>query len=309
MLLLRRFEERCARLYQEEAIRGFMHLYVGEEAVATGVLDALDADDAVVATYREHGHALLKGVPAGAIMAEMFARVEGCCRGRGGSMHLFDTTHRFYGGNAIVGGGLPIAVGLALADKLRGEPHVTACFFGEGAVAEGEFHECLNLAALWRLPVLFCCENNRYAMGTALARSEAATDLALRAASYGLAAWSTDGMDVEAVAASAARAALEVREGQRPCFLELQTYRFRAHSMYDPELYRDKAEVARWKEHDPIAELDRRLRASGELDDAGRAGMEAAVAAEIDAAVAFAEAGALEPVEHLTRHVYAAVAS
>lgn len=162
---------------------------------------------------------------------------------------------------------------------------------------------------LWRLPVLFCCENNRYAMGTALGRSEAATDLALRAASYGLAAWSTDGMDVDAVAASAARAVLEVREGPRPCFLELQTYRFRAHSMYDPELYRDKAEVAQWKEHDPIVELDRRLRASGELDDAGRAAMEAAVAAEIDAAVAFAEAGTLEPVEHLTRHVYAEVAS
>ena len=307
MLLLRRFEERCARLYQQSAIRGFVHLYVGEEAAATGVLDALDEGDAVVATYREHGHALLKGVPAAAVMAEMFAKAEGCCGGRGGSMHLFDTGRRFYGGNAIVGGGLPIAVGLALADCLRGERRVTACFFGEGAVAEGEFHECMNLAALWQLPVLFCCENNLYAMGTALARSEAATDLAVRAAGYGMAAWTVDGMDVEAVAASAARAVLEVREGGRPCFLELKTYRFRAHSMYDPELYRDKAEVARWKERDPILELGTRLRDAGELDDDGLAAMEAEVTAEIDAAVTFAEAGTPEPVERLTRHVYAEV--
>ncbi len=304
MLLVRRFEERCAQLYQETKIRGFLHLYIGEEAVAAGVMAALEADDAVVATYREHGHALLKGVPAGAIMAEMFGKAEGCSGGRGGSMHLFDAERRFYGGNAIVAGGLPIAVGLALADKLAGRARVTVCFFGEGAMAEGEFHECMNLAALWDLPVLFCCENNRYAMGTALARSEAATDLALRAGSYGMAAWAVDGMDLDAVAASAHRAVLEVRTGTRPAFLELQTYRFRAHSMYDPELYRDKAEVAQWKEHDPIAA---HIARHG-VDDATVAALEASVAAEIDEAVAFAEAGTLEPVEDLERHVYAEVA-
>ncbi len=305
MMLIRRFEERCAQLYQETKIRGFVHLYIGEEAVATGVMAALDPQDNVVATYREHGHALLKGVPAGEVMAEMYGVIEGCSRGRGGSMHLFDAERRFYGGNAIVAGGLPLAVGLALADKLRGDRRVTACFFGEGAMAEGEFHECMNLAALWELPVLFCCENNLYAMGTALDRSEAETDLALRAGSYGIPAWSVDGMDVEAVEESARRAVLEVREGGRPCYIELRTYRFRAHSMYDPELYRDKAEVVRWKEHDPITLLTKRLTAAGVLDDAALAAMEADVVAEVEAAVAFAEAGTKEPVEDLTRFVYA----
>lgn len=304
MLLVRHFEERCARLYQESRIRGFLHLYVGEEAVAAGVLGALEADDNLVATYREHGHALLKGVDPGAVMAEMFGCQEGCSGGRGGSMHLFDASHRLFGGNAIVGGGLPLAVGLALADHLTGTARVTACFFGEGAVAEGEFHECMNLAALWELPVLFCCENNLYAMGTALERSEADTDLCVRAATYGMAAWSVDGMDVEAVQTAARRAVAMVRAG-RPCFLELRTYRFRAHSMYDPELYRDKAEVARWKERDPIALFRRRLEAAGALSGEDAERLEREAVATVDAAVAFAETGTLEPIETLTRHVYA----
>ena len=245
MLRIRRFEERCVELYSTTKIRGFLHLYIGEEAVAVGAMQALTDDDAIVATYREHGHALVRGVPAGAVMAEMYGRVEGCSRGRGGSMHLFDASRRFYGGNAIVGGGLPLAVGLALADKLQGRRRVTACFFGEGAVAEGEFHESMNLAARWKLPVLFCCENNLYAMGTALGRSESETDLALKAASYEMPAWSVDGMDVMAVADAARRAVVECRAGGGPVFLELRTYRFRAHSMYDPERYRAKEEVER----------------------------------------------------------------
>jgi len=202
-----------------------------------------------------------------------------------------------------VGGGLPIAVGLALADRMQARPRVTACFFGEGAVAEGEFHESMNLAALWRLPVLFCCENNLYAMGTALARSESQLDLSLKAASYGMPAWPVDGMDVLAVEAAAQRAALAVRAGGGPAFLELRTYRFRAHSMFDPELYRDKAEVERWKERDPIESLAARLRAEGGLDDAGRAALEQRCAEEIAEAVAFAEAGTLEPITELTRFV------
>lgn len=172
MILIRRFEEKCAELYSAGKIRGFLHLYVGEEAGAVGVMRALQPEDAVVATYREHGHALARGITARALMAEMFGKLEGTSRGRGGSMHIFDAATRFYGGNAIVGGGLPVAVGLALADAMQEQPRVTACFFGEGAMAEGEFHESMNLAALWRLPVLFVCENNLYAMGTALARSE-----------------------------------------------------------------------------------------------------------------------------------------
>ena len=237
-------------------------------------------------------------------MAEMYGKVEGCSRGRGGSMHVFDARRRFYGGNAIVGGGLPIAVGLALADKLQGRRRITACFFGEGAVAEGEFHESMNLASLWGLPVLFCCENNLYAMGTALARSEAETDLALKATSYDVPAWSVDGMDVLAVEEAARRAAVAVRDGGTPCFLELRTYRFRAHSMYDPDLYRSKEEIELWKTRDPVATFEAQLVDQGVVDDSTLAEMEAAIAAEIDEAVAFADAGTLEPVEDLERFVY-----
>jgi TPP-dependent pyruvate/acetoin dehydrogenase alpha subunit len=266
-------------------------------------MPALGPDDAVVATYREHGHALARGLPAAGIMAEMFGRVEGCSRGRGGSMHLFDVSRRFYGGNAIVGGALPVAVGLALADQLAGRERVTACFFGEGAIAEGEFHESMNLAALWDLPVLFCCENNLYAMGTALRRSESQVDLALKAAAYEIPAWAVDGMDVLAVEDAAAGAVETVRRGGGPHFLELRTYRFRAHSMYDPELYRDKAEVARWRERDPVATFTRRMVDDGVLDDGVLAELDAEIATELDAAVAFAEAGTLEPVEELARFV------
>ncbi len=305
MLRIRQFEERCVELYSAEQIRGFVHLYIGEEAVAAGVIDALDDADAIVSTYREHGHAIARGVPMRSLMAEMMGRVEGCSRGRGGSMHLFDAARRFFGGNAVVGGGLPLAVGVALADHMQGRDNVTACFFGDGAMAEGEFHESANLAALWHLPVLFCCENNLYAMGTALARSHAQTDLALRAASYGLTSWAVDGMDALAVRESAGRAVESVRAGGGPHFLELRTYRFRAHSMYDPERYRDKTEVAAWRERDPITTLDAALRSAGELDDAGRTSLDDEIAAEIDDAVAFGEAGTFEDVADLTRFVTA----
>jgi pyruvate dehydrogenase E1 component alpha subunit len=304
MLRVRRFEGRCAELYSATAIRGFLHLYVGEEAVAVGVLQALREDDSVVSTYRDHGHALVRGVSMAAVMSEMYGRASGCSRGRGGSMHLFDAATRFFGGNAIVAGGLPVATGLALAERLRGTDALTVCFFGEGAVAEGEFHECMNLAALWRLPVLFCCENNLYAMGTALAHEQAATDLALRASSYGMPAWPVDGMDVLAVADAADRAVESVRAGAGPAFLELRTYRFRAHSMYDAERYRDKAEVALWRERDPLDALRELLVAAGTLDDDGVAALEADVARELDDAVATAEAAPLEPVEDLLRFVH-----
>lgn len=309
MLLVRRFEERCVELYSASAIRGFVHLAIGEEAVAAGVMSALGPDDAVVATYREHGHALARGIPAASVMAEMYGRVEGASRGRGGSMHVFDASRRFYGGNAIVAGGIPLAAGLALADRLTGRARVTACFFGEGAVAEGEFHETMNLAALWHLPVLFCCENNLYAMGTALARSESQPDIALKAAAYAVPAWPVDGMDVLAVAEAAHRAAVEVRDGGGPVLLELRTYRYRAHSMYDPERYRDKAEVERWRQRDPVAALVAALRTDGELDDAALAELDREVGAEVDAAVAFAESGTPEPVEDLTRFTYAEAGS
>ncbi|HJV26768.1 MAG TPA: pyruvate dehydrogenase (acetyl-transferring) E1 component subunit alpha [Aromatoleum sp.] len=305
MLRIRRLEEKSAELYGAGKIRGFLHLYIGEEAVAAGAMPALTPDDNIVATYREHGHALLRGVPMDIIMAEMFGKQEGCSRGRGGSMHLFHAGTRFFGGNAIVGGGLPVAVGLALAAKLQNTHRVTACFFGEGAVAEGAFHEAMNLAALWQLPVLFCCENNRYAMGTALERSESQTDLCTKAASYSMAAHSADGMDVVAVHEAIKAAAEQIRADRRPVFVELRTYRFRAHSMFDAELYRDKAEVEVWKTRGPIHTYSARLKAQGLLTEEQFLEIDRRVEDEVAQAVAFAEAGTWEPAEDLLRDVTA----
>lgn len=304
MLRIRRFEERCAELYTEEKIRGFLHLYIGEEAIAVGVMQCLTPEDAVVTTYREHGHALARGLPMTTMMAEMYGKQEGCSRGRGGSMHLFDAARRFYGGSAIVAGLLPLAVGLALADKLQGRNRVTACFFGEGAAAEGEFHESLNLAALWRLPVLFICENNLYAMGTALERSESETHIYRKAQSYQIAAETLDGMDVLAVEVAARRAVAAIRAGAGPRFLECQTYRFRAHSMFDAQLYRDKAEVEAWKKKGPLLRFGHWVEEAGLLDVTGRSQIEADIEAELAAAVAFAEAGTWEPIEDLTKDVH-----
>lgn len=303
MLRIRRFEEKAAELYSLTKIRGFLHLYIGEEAVAVGAMQALGPEDAVVATYREHGHALARGMPMGPLMAELYGKANGCSRGRGGSMHFYDASRRFYGGYAIVGEGLPVAVGLALADALQHRPRVTACFFGDGAVAEGEFHESLNLAALWRLPVLFLCENNLYAMGTALTRHQSQIDIALKARGYGMAAETVDGMDVLAVEAATHKAVQAVRRGDGPYLLEYRTYRFRAHSMYDPELYRTKQEVEEWKARDPITTFKADLRRWGSLPEADLEKMEVTVAAEIDKAIAFAEAGPWEPVEDLTKDV------
>jgi pyruvate dehydrogenase E1 component alpha subunit len=303
MLRIRRFEERCAELYSAGKIRGFLHLYIGEEAAAVGTMQALEREDAVVATYREHGHALARGIAMGPLMAEMYGKRSGCSRGRGGSMHVFDASTRFYGGNAIVGGGLPLAVGLGLADSMQHRPCVTACYFGDGAVAEGEFHESMNLAALWKLPVLFLCENNLYAMGTHIDRAQAVTDLSSRARSYGMPAEPVDGMDVTACEA-AARAAVEaIRRGEGPRFLELRTYRFRAHSMFDAELYREKSEVEHWKRRDPVATMAAALKSSGGFDDAAVAALDADALAEVADAVEFAEAAEWEPVEDLLRDV------
>jgi pyruvate dehydrogenase E1 component alpha subunit len=303
MIRIRAFEARCAELYQAQKIRGFLHLYDGEEAVSVGVMQALGPEDAVVATYREHGQALARGVPMTAIMAEMYGKLEGCCRGRGGSMHIFDRERRFYGGNAIVGGGLPLALGTALADQMQGKAAVTACFFGDGAVDEGEFHECMNLAELWRLPVLFVCENNLYAMGMAVERAEAETDIARKAAAYRIPSEAVDGMDPIAVEAAARRVCEAIRDGKGPAFLECRTYRFRAHSMFDAQLYRNKEEVERWRARDPLRRLEGWLAENGLLHPGECQRIEAEVEAEIDGAVAFAEAGVWEPVAELARFV------
>ncbi|RTR01168.1 pyruvate dehydrogenase (acetyl-transferring) E1 component subunit alpha [Halomonas nitroreducens] len=305
MIRIRRFEEKCAELYSSGRIRGFLHLYIGEEAIAAGAMPALRATDHVLATYREHGHALARGVPAGAIMAEMYGKQEGCSGGRGGSMHLFDADRHFFGGSAIVAGALPLAVGFALADRLRHDDRITACFFGDGAVAEGEFHESLNLAALWQLPVLFLCENNYYAMGTALDRAQSQTDLAAKAGSYRLATESVDGMDVVAVARATEAAVDYVRSGQGPMFLEYRTYRFRAHSMFDPERYRDSTEVEQWKQRCPIETFARDAVATGLLEASSREDIVGEVDQEIAEAIDFAEAGTWESPATLSRDVYA----
>ncbi len=303
MIRIRRFEDKCAEVYTQEKIRGFLHLYDGEEAIAAGIIPVLGPDDKVVATYREHGHALVRGVSMNSVLAEMYGKAEGCSGGRGGSMHLFDAQTNLYGGNAIVAGGLPLAAGLALADRMRGENHVTACFFGEGAVAEGEFHEAMNLAALWSLPVLFVCENNGYAMGSAIARTESEVDIHEKAASYEMESHLVDGMDVVAVEAAARKAIQRIRETGAPAFLECKTYRFRAHSMFDAQLYRDKGEIEEWRKKGPIVRFQEWLLANHLIHQEDVDAIEARVATEIDEAVAFAEAGTWEPVENLTAHV------
>ncbi|HVU97099.1 MAG TPA: pyruvate dehydrogenase (acetyl-transferring) E1 component subunit alpha [Puia sp.] len=304
MMLIRRFEEKSAELYTKSKIRGFLHLYVGEEAVAVGVMPALTAEDNVLATYREHGHALMRGMDAGVIMAEMYGKMEGCCRGRGGSMHLFDVGKRFFGGNAIVAGHLPMSVGMALASKKLKKSNITCCFFGEGAAAEGEFHESMNLAALWNVPLLMVCENNLYAMGTAIRYSHAVQELETKGAAYGIESAAVNGMDVLEVG-QAARAAVEkVRTTGKPFFLVCNTYRFRAHSMFDAELYREKSEVEEWKKRDPIPALRAKLMGQQLITNDDIGSLEQKIENEIQQAVDFAEKGTLEPFDQLTRFVY-----
>jgi pyruvate dehydrogenase E1 component alpha subunit len=304
MLRIRRFEETAAELYSLGKIRGFLHLYIGEEAAGVGAMQALTAEDEIVATYRDHGHALARGLEMRSLMAEMFGKATGCSRGRGGSMHFFDVGRRFWGGYAIVAGGLPIAVGLALAAKLQENGRITGCFFGDGAVVEGEFHESMNLAALWRLPLLFLYENNLYAMGTAIERSQAQLDMELRARGYGVPAAVVDGMDVVAVEEAVRQGAEAVRSGGGPFLVELKTYRFRAHSMADPDLYRTKEEIEEWRKRDPIMLFEQKLRAQGLLEDEALAKLEADIAAELEQAIAFADESPIEPVEDLTKDVY-----
>ncbi|MCK5110595.1 MAG: pyruvate dehydrogenase (acetyl-transferring) E1 component subunit alpha [Arcobacteraceae bacterium] len=307
MLLIRRFEEKCVELYSNQQIRGFLHLYIGEEAIAVGVMNALDKDDAVLATYREHGHALSRGVSAKSIMAEMFGKMEGCSRGRGGSMHLFDAKTKFYGGSAIVGGALPLAVGMAMADKMMKRNRVTVCIFGDGAVAEGEFHESLNLASLWNLPILFVCENNSYAMGTALRLTQSETNIYKKAQSYKIHSKQIDGMNVIDVVKASIRAVEDIRENSAPMFLECLTYRFRAHSMFDAELYRQKEEVQQWKKKDPLVLFENKLKEMNLWSKINVEEMENEIKTTIDEAIEFAENGTLEPIEDLEKFVYSEV--
>lgn len=308
MQLIRRFEEAAAVSYQRRKIGGFLHLYIGEEAVAVGVIDNLEEHDTIVAHYREHGHALARGVEPDALMAELFGKATGVSKGKGGSMHLYDAGRGFLGGYAIVGGHLPIAVGLAMAAQHRGDNSICCCFFGDGAVNEGEFHEALNLAAIWKTPVLFLCENNLYGMGTALNRSSAVQEVFKRAAAYNIPAERCNGMDVLEVHAAAKRAVAHVRGGDGPFLLEAMTYRFRGHSMADPELYRTKDEVSEWRVRDPIITLRGELVESHEVTEDEMDQIDAEVEAEVEQAVKFADESPEPAAEELWTDVYAGVA-
>jgi pyruvate dehydrogenase E1 component alpha subunit len=304
MILIRRFEEKSAELYTKEKIRGFLHLYIGEEAVAVGVMQSLTEDDNILSTYREHGHALARGLDPGSIMAEMYGKQEGCSMGRGGSMHLFDVSKKFYGGNAIVGGHLPMAVGMALASKKQRLNNITCCFFGEGAIAEGEFHESMNLAALWGVPVLFLCENNLYGMGTALRFSHSVQELEKKGAAYGVESAKTNGMDLLEVKNAVEKATEYIKSTGKPYFLVCNTYRFRAHSMFDAQLYREKKEIDEWKKRDPILSFSNQLLKNELISPDDIDTIEDKVRAEVQKAVDFAEAGTFEPVEDLKKFVY-----
>jgi pyruvate dehydrogenase E1 component alpha subunit len=307
MLLIRRFEEKAGEAYALGKIGGFCHLYIGQEAVAVGVSAALEPTDYVIASYREHGQALVRGIPARAVMAELFGKSTGCSSGKGGSMHLFDAEKRFMGGHGIVGGHLPLATGLAFAIKYRGGDEVCVCFFGEAAVNIGAFHEALNMASVWKLPVIFLCENNRYGMGTAFERVAAVTDVVEHACSYDMAGEVVNGMDVLDVQAATQRAVQRARKGGHPTLLEVRTYRYMGHSMSDPlhGVYRTKDEVEEQKKKDPIAQLFHRLRQDGAIDQAGYDAVETEVRAEVDAAVKFADESPDPAPEELMTHVLA----
>jgi len=291
MLLIRRFEEKAAEAYALGKIGGFCHLYIGQEAVAVGALAALRDDDYVICSYREHGQALIKGISADAVMAELFGKATGCSKGKGGSMHLFDAKKGFMGGHGIVGGHIPLGAGLAFASKYKGTEQVTVCFFGEAAVNIGAFHETLNMASVWKLPVIFLCENNRYGMGTAFERVAAVTDIVEHACSYDMAAELVDGMNVLTVYDATRRAVERARKQSQPTLLEVRTYRYMGHSMSDPlhGVYRTKDEVEEQKARDPITQLAGKLKEEGAIDQAGLDAMDAEIHAEVEAAVKFAD--------------------
>lgn len=303
MMLIRRFEEKSAEMYTKEKIRGFLHLYIGEEAIAVGVMQVLQVEDNILATYREHGHALARGIDAKVIMAEMYGKLQGCCRGRGGSMHLFDIKKNFYGGNAIVASHLPVALGMALASKKKNKKNITCCFFGEGATSEGEFHETMNLAALWQIPLLMVCENNMYAMGTALKFSSSLIEIDKKSLAYGIESLVVDGMDVLEVEQAAKYAIEKIKTTGKPFFMVCNTYRFRAHSMFDAELYREKTEVEEWKKKDPITSLQNYLISEKIINAEEISGIANRVETEVMTAVDFAENGTWESLEDLTKFV------
>ncbi len=305
MVLIRKFEEKCAQMYLRGNISGFTHLYIGEEAVAVGTISALFDKDYIVSAYRDHGHALAKGSSPKKVMAELFGKATGLCRGLGGSMHLFDQKNRFMGGYAIVGGGIPIAVGIGMSINYKDEDLVCVCFFGDGAVNEGAFHEGMNLAKLWNLPVLFVCENNYYGMGTSVNRASSVEKIYKRACSYDMPSVAIDGMDVIEVRKTVNNAVKKIRRGSGPYFIEMQTYRYRPHSMADPDRYRTPEEESIWKDRDPIEHYARRLITEGIIDTYELSEINENIDNEINEAVEFSQNSPEPSKEMLYKYVYA----
>ncbi|MBI5943034.1 MAG: pyruvate dehydrogenase (acetyl-transferring) E1 component subunit alpha [Chloroflexi bacterium] len=305
MVLIRRLEERGAELYQAGKIGGFMHLYIGQEAVSTGLIAAREERDRVITAYRDHGVAVNCGISANEVMAELLGKATGMSKGKGGSMHMADVSKNMWGGHAIVGGHLPIASGFAIGDQYAGNDNITICMFGDGATNIGYFHEALNISKIWNLRVLWVCENNQYGMGTAVDRASAVTEIRQKAEGYGMKNGQVDGMDVTKVYEAAAEAMKYVRESSQPYLLEIDTYRFRGHSMGDPERYRKQEEVKKWQENDPIGIfnkqlLDKKVATKKVLDE-----IEARVEEEVAKAVEFAEASPEPAMEELFTDIYA----
>jgi pyruvate dehydrogenase E1 component subunit alpha len=305
MLLIRRFEEKSAEAYVAGKIGGFCHLYIGQEAVGVGSISAIRKDDYVLASYREHGLALAKGMPARAVMAELFGKATGCSKGKGGSMHMFDKSLGFLGGHAIVGGQIPLATGTAFATKYQGTDQVTLCFFGEAAVNQGAFHESLNMAQLWKLPCIYICENNQYGMGTSLARAMSLSDIAQKACAYEMASEFVDGMDVLAVREATLRALERARKDYLPTLLEIRTYRFMGHSMSDPGNYRTRAEIEKYQERDPIKLFSASLLEEKVVDQKALDGIDRNVREEIEDSLRFADESPLPNPEELYTDIYA----
>ncbi len=304
MMLIRRFEEKAAEMYARQRIAGFLHLYIGEEAIAAGAISALNDDDHILTHYRDHGHALARGIDPSRVMAELFGRETGVSRGKGGSMHLFDAERSFMGGYAIVAGHLPLACGLALANQQLRNGRIVLCIFGDGAVNEGEFHEALNLAAIWKLPVIFLCENNFYGMGTDIRHVSAVIEIYKRAEAYAIPGEQVDGMSVLDMYKTTQRVARRVRDGEGPVLLEAITFRFRGHSMADPEFYRRKEETERWKALDPIATFGEKLTQDGIVDDPTLQALQKDVEAVVNEATRFAEESPQPSPESLYQDLY-----
>jgi len=304
MMLVRRFEEKAAQLYGQQKIKGFCHLYIGQEAIVAGMVTATTKEDKFITAYRDHGHALALGVTPNAVMAELYGKATGCSGGKGGSMHMFSKEHNFVGGHGIVGGQIPLGAGIALAEQYNGTKNVCLCFFGDGAVRQGALHETFNMAMLWKLPVIFICENNEYAMGTSVARTTNVLDIYKIGAAYDMPSFQVDGMKCETVHDAIQQAAEKARSGEGPTFLEIKTYRYRGHSMSDPATYRSKEEVADYKKIDPIETTKASIIANGFATEADLDKMEEEIMAEVDESVTFSENSPYPNPADLFRHVY-----